>query len=110
MWESAQDLGDTIDCAISELANLSISSRSRPQQSPKKLVRKNAFVIESDHCVQPSGASAPTTTSSTTCDDDGDDWIVVEESPQKTHAGDSQASMMSDQAQAGSPVAEREVA
>ena len=91
---------------ISEMANLSISSRSRPQQSPKKLVRKNAFVIESDHCVQPSGALASTATSTTTCDD-GDEWIVVEESPQKTHASDSQTSMMSDQAQAGSPEAER---
>ena len=106
-WESAQDLGDTVDRAISELTNISISSRSRPQQSPRKLARQNAFVTESDHCVQASGASSSTTTSSTTCDD-GDDWIVVQESPQKTHAGDSQTSMMSDQAQAGSPVAERE--
>ena len=72
-------------------------------------MRKNAFVMESDHSVQHSRASASATTSSTTtCDDDGDDWIVVEESPQKTHAGDSQTSVMSDQAQAGSPVAERE--
>lgn len=66
--------------ATAELTNLSISSRGRPQQSTtRKLVRKNAFAMESDHSVQHSGASASATTSSTTtCDDDGDDWIVVE--------------------------------
>ena len=69
--------------------NLSISSRSRTQQSPSKLVRKYAFVMESDHGAQCSGASSSTTTSSTTCDD-GDDWSVVEESPQKTQASESQ--------------------